>query len=175
MYIQITSMSTINERKSLQFIAESEYKHMLFADGASNNKYKKSGIGIAVFKDRELVDYIADEIFKKDTIHTNNESEYLAAIRSLQYCKENNLQNAIIYADSKLVVNQINGEWAIKSEHLYPLYLQARQLFTEQDVKIKHVRREYNYFADFYSKYAIEQFKSQSIEKFKKKYYIREP
>lgn len=171
-------MSTINERKSNQFVSENDTENIIFVDGAANEKHKKSGIGVVVFKNKEIIHYIAEEIFvSEDRIPTNNESEYLAMIKALEYSKENKLKNVIVYADSKLVVKQVTGEWAIKKDHLIPLYLSARKLFEDQydnNIKIKHVRREYNYFADFYSKYAIGQVKKNSIDKYKKQYPLEE-
>lgn len=56
---------------------------------------------------------------------TNNESEYLAVIYALQLFKEFNKHQFIIYSDSQLVVNQINGIWRVEKQELQLLYNRA--------------------------------------------------
>jgi len=49
---------------------------------------------------------------------TNSVAEYKSLILGLKLCEKNNLSNVIIKMDSKLVVNQVNGLWKIKADHL---------------------------------------------------------
>ena len=163
-----------NEKISLEFLKDKK-GYSLFSDGASNSTHLCSGIGVAVFENDSLKDFISKRIHhtKIEKIPTNNEAEYSAIIHALKYCKEHNINAPVIYTDSKLVVNQLNGEWMIKKEHLVPLYLTALEIKDEiEGVKILHVRREYNYFADFYSKHCIGQASNRESEKFKNNYLI---
>ena len=75
---------------------------------------------------------------------TNNELEYLALLYALDYFKNRHSNdNVTIYSDSKLVVNQINGDWRITTEHLQPLYNKCIKKMTD-NIKIKWVRRDVN-------------------------------
>ena len=75
---------------------------------------------------------------------TNNELEYLALLYALDYIKNRHSNdNVTIYSDSKLVVNQINGDWRITTEHLQSLYNKCIKKMTD-NIKIKWVRRDVN-------------------------------
>ena len=168
---------TLNEDKSNQFIAEhcNGSDHSLFVDGASNQKYSVAGIGVAIFKGTQLVGSISKKLQshsdRMDKIQTNNESEYQAMIGALEYCVEYGLSDVTLYADSKLIVNQINGEWIVRKESLVPLQATAIALAQRiPNVRIKHIHREYNFFADYYSKLCIDRIKPSSQKKFDEKY-----
>ncbi len=62
---------------------------------------------------------------------TNNEAEYLAVLRALQ---ENSGEIEIL-SDSKLVVNQLNGEWHIKEVRLRELFDKVQKVIKEKGVK----------------------------------------
>ena len=75
---------------------------------------------------------------------TNNELEYLAVLYALDYINNRHKKdNVTIYSDSKLIVNQINGEWRITTERLQPLYDKCIKRMTDK-IKIKWVRRDSN-------------------------------
>ena len=51
--------------------------------------------------------------------------------------------------DSLLLVNQLNGKWQVKAEHLKPLHEQASSLIQQfADIKITWVPRKANAEAD---------------------------
>ena len=75
---------------------------------------------------------------------TNNELEYLAVLYALDYINNRHKKdNVTIYSDSKLIVNQINGDWRITTERLQPLYDKCIKRMTDK-IKIKWVRRDSN-------------------------------
>lgn len=79
---------------------------------------------------------------------TNNELEYLALLYALEYIKSKNYRGKIIiYSDSKLIVNQVNGGWRVTTERLTPLYKKCRAKITD-NIKLKWIPREKN-FAGF--------------------------
>ena len=62
---------------------------------------------------------------------TNNEAEYSALIRGLEVGLELNIINLVIYADSELVVKQINGDYKVKHERMKPLHRKAIALLDQ--------------------------------------------
>jgi len=120
----------------------------VFVDGASNPKVLRSGIGV-VFE---------DEIIYEEIEHgTNNDAEYKGLICALKRGIERGLPELIVYMDSMLVVQQVNGKWKINYHHLRQYNKEIKNLRNSIKLTVKHVRREKNCEADYLSKYAIEQ------------------
>lgn len=93
----------------------------IFVDGGSSGNPGFSRIAIA-----------SEDLKKTRNIGygTNNRAEYLALIYGLLYAKHIG-EPVVIKADSQLVVNQVNGNYKVKSVTLQPLYQRARQLLSE--------------------------------------------
>ena len=88
---------------------------------------------------------------------TNNGAEYLGligGIRSLLsklHAEEINPKDVELHikGDSKLVINQLEGNFDVRSERLMPLYEIARKLFNDfRSVRLYHIAREQNRLAD---------------------------
>lgn len=83
---------------------------------------------------------------------SNNEAEYQAIVRALTWLKENESQHAsaIIYSDSKLAVNQINGQWGCRADHLARLREECVRLVDQLSfrVSVEWLPREENIEAD---------------------------
>jgi ribonuclease HI len=77
---------------------------------------------------------------------TNNVAEYKALIAVLEEIKRRRLHNEeiIIKSDSQLLVNQMNGNWKVKSQLLYPLYREAKKRAANYNLTIKWIPRELN-------------------------------
>lgn len=76
---------------------------------------------------------------------TNNELEYLALEYALRYVENRySKKDVTIHSDSKLVVNQINGDWRVTTETLRPLYLKCMKRMNSK-IKLKWVRRDFNF------------------------------
>lgn len=71
---------------------------------------------------------------------TNNEMEY----RSVLYAIATSNKDDIILTDSQLVVNQVNGKWKVKSEHLKTLCIRAQSLLELRGSTLKWIPREEN-------------------------------
>ena len=71
---------------------------------------------------------------------TNNEEEYRGVIKALSFCNPGD----VVCSDSLLVVNQINGRYKVKVEHLKPLCQRAKELLKEKGVIVTWIRREEN-------------------------------
>lgn len=79
---------------------------------------------------------------------TNNVAEYQAVVMALQKLAALDIAEATFYLDSKLVVEQMNGNWAVKDSKLMSLYNEALHLTDGKQFKFVHVRRELNKDAD---------------------------
>ncbi len=125
----------------------------VYCDGASRSNPGEASIGVSIIED----DLEKATISRKIGIATNNVAEYLALIDGLKYCVENNVQNVSFYLDSKLVVEQIVGNFKVKSEHLKDYYNQSLILISEIDnFSIQHVYRENNKRADELANQALD-------------------
>ena len=143
---------------------------IIFCDGASNPKKKRSGIGAVWFDETQLKDpmdgktlynqavpkiTLSKEIFgskSKYIYPTNNDAEYISLISALEKSIELGINNVIIYMDSKLVVNQVNNKWKINFAHLQELKNKVDTFKDKIQFKLFHIRREYNTHADILSK-----------------------
>ena len=89
---------------------------------------------------------------------TNNEAEYQAIIKALEillqskWFADNNIaeKEVICRLDSQLVVEQINGNYKIKQDHIKLLIAQVRQIIAQMHLNISfiHIPREENKLAD---------------------------
>ena len=112
----------------------------IYTDGASRGNPGHAACAFIFVKDNDI--FYSDKHDLGDRI-TNNEAEYKAIIKALEKAVEYTGWQVEIYSDSELVINQINGEWRIKKNHLKDLY---SQIITEKEkfkeVKFFYVRRE---------------------------------
>lgn len=96
----------------------------IYTDGASRNNPGKSASGYLV------LDFDQNMLLKKsfyNGIKTNNEAEYLAIIASLEAVSHEYGYNIELnlYSDSKLAINQLKGEYKVKSPELKKLNEEA--------------------------------------------------
>ena len=121
---------------------------VMFFDGGSRGNPGLSGIGVVIYckdTDKEL-HTISNKLYGD---HTNNQSEYTALIKGLEFCNSKGYKNLEVKGDSELVVKQLNGIYNCKSEKLISLYDRAKYLITKFDqVSLSSVKREYNKRAD---------------------------
>jgi len=80
---------------------------------------------------------------------TNNVAEYTSLVKALEAAKQIGAEQLMVFSDSKLLVNQINGQYKVKSEQIRPLFQQAVNLLGEfTNWKVQHISREKNKEAD---------------------------
>lgn len=120
----------------------------IFVDGASRGQGKeKMGLAacaLVIYKNQKLVGQYARGLGRR----TNNEAEYEAVLHGLLMAWAADLKDPIIYSDSTLVVNQVNGDWQCKNEALLPLLLSVLEIKEEFRFRIMHVPRRYVSEAD---------------------------
>ncbi len=123
----------------------------VYTDGASIGNPGKSGIGYLIYKDSRLL--------KKESVYlgiqSNNFAEYMALIFSLVDIVELGEKKIEVFSDSKLVCEQIKGNFKVKNKNIYPLFVLAKKLISKLDsFKILHIDRERNKEADELAKRA---------------------
>lgn len=124
----------------------------LFVDGAADLHSKTAGIGGVLYREGEELYSFSEYLDDK----TNNEAEYSALIRGVELSIELKLTTLAIFADSQLVVKQINGDYKVKDERMKVLHSKARSLLKHLDSwSIDHIPREQNKEADKLSKAAM--------------------
>ena len=116
----------------------------IYVDGASRNNPGHSACAFIFLKNGDstpitsYVEYIGKA--------TNNIAEYEAIIRALENAVKYTRWDVIIYSDSELVVNQLNGVYRVKKEHLRKKLERIYSLITFfESVSFQHVPR-YNKF-----------------------------
>ncbi|MBI5079029.1 ribonuclease HI family protein [Candidatus Saganbacteria bacterium] len=120
-------------------------KATIYTDGAARGNPGPAGIGIVIKKGHETLLEAAAYIGKT----TNNVAEYLALIRGLEEALLLRAEEVEVFADSELLVKQINGEYKVKNEGLIPLSHHARSLVAKfKRFSITHKAREENKRAD---------------------------
>jgi ribonuclease HI len=94
---------------------------------------------------------------------TNNVAEYLALIEGLNAVSEWKPDRVEVYLDSKLVVEQVRGNYRVKNAALAPLHARATKLMAAlPEVEIRHVAREKNKGADALANRAIDEWKGDA-------------
>lgn len=144
--VQIEKVKKKSQKKSMEFF--------LFTDGASKGNPGHAGAG-AVLYDQDKNE-IASE-FKYLNIRTNNEAEYEGLLLGIELCQTYCIDTNLVHvkADSKLMINQMNGEFQIKDEKLQKLYEKAKKTSFKS---FKHVGRNLNKRADELANVAISKF-----------------
>ncbi|XP_074266910.1 uncharacterized protein LOC141590203 [Silene latifolia] len=116
----------------------------MYFDGAARQDGAGAGV-VFVTPQNHLMPYA----FTLTQLCTNNTAEYQALIFGLQMTIEIGVKDMDIYGDSKLVVNQVLGEFEVKKEDLIPYHQQALQLLNQlDDIHVGHVPRSANKLAD---------------------------
>ena len=96
---------------------------VLRTDGGSRGNPGPAGAGFVIEVDGEIVCRGGKFISSA----TNNVAEYEAFIWGLENVAALGHTEVQVFADSELLVKQINGQYRVKNEGLKPLFLKARR------------------------------------------------
>ena len=122
-------------------------KLIIEADGGSRGNPGPAAYGCLV-KDAQTNEVLFKE-GKTLGITTNNVAEYSGLVAALVAAHELDPNAQIeVRMDSKLVVEQMSGNWKIKHENMKGLVEKARNAFSQSQVKYVWVPREDNLEAD---------------------------
>lgn len=126
----------------------------IFTDGASRNNPGEAGAGIVIKENGEQVQGIARYLGTT----TNNIAEYKAAIIGLENAVRLGAASVRLFADSELLVKQLNGQYKVKNEGLKPLHAKAKELIARIGrVEVQYIPREQNREADALANRAIDE------------------
>jgi ribonuclease HI len=121
-------------------------KFRAFIDGASRKNPGPAGAGVYVEAEG---DRPVEELFEPLGSTTNNVAEYRALLLALTRAAELGADDVELFSDSRLLVEQVNGRFRIKAEHLKPLLSEAvTRAKRFRRFSIAHIRREQNSKAD---------------------------
>ena len=80
---------------------------------------------------------------------TNNYAEYYCLVRALEYLEARSEEEVKVHSDSKLVVNQMKGDWRFKGGGYGDVYLKAKDLASGfSKITFEWIPREENAEAD---------------------------
>lgn len=131
-------------------------KIIIYTDGASRGNPGPASYGFTISSEDKLL----YEEGRYIGITTNNVAEYTAVLEAFKKVKElfaAEPVNVELFADSKLVIEQLSGRYKIKSPHLKPLIEQIKLLSWDLGGVIHgHVPREKNAEADRLANQALD-------------------
>lgn len=131
---------------------------VMYVDGASAESTESAGIGGVFYHAGKGGEEEAELFTFSENIGTatNNEAEYTALIKALEYAQQLNGGHLVVYSDSELVVKQLNLEFKVKNERILKLFLRATKRLNEFDSwKVRYIPRAGNKKADILSKQAL--------------------
>jgi ribonuclease HI len=112
----------------------------LFFDGSLCGK--GGGVGILLISPKGEIFEFAIPIRPNVT---NNQAEYEALLRGLQYLKEAKAISVEIYGDLELVIKQLNGQYECRNDILRNYYEECKEILKSfQLVILQHIPREHN-------------------------------
>jgi len=127
----------------------------LNCDGASRGNPGPAGAGIVLHDPQGRLRVNTGRYLGETT---NNVAEYQALLLGLAEARKIEVQKLRIFADSELMVKQLNGRYRVKSPHLIPLWQEALNALNQFETwAIAHVPREENHLADEAANRAIDQ------------------
>jgi ribonuclease HI len=134
--------------------AERPVRTRLYTDGASRGNPGPAGAGAVIINANG---HIVAKVGKYLGETTNNVAEYTGLILGLKRARAMGLRELEVFADSELVVRQLNGEYQVKADNLRPLFDEVRTLLKGfSEIEIRHIPREENTQADEMSNRAID-------------------
>lgn len=121
----------------------------VFVDGAARGQGQdpeggNASCGAVFYRNKKKVGQIARLLGRR----TNNEAEYEAVLMAVYICWSREIVDPIIYSDSKVVVNQVNGTWNCTDEKLLPLYLSIKEIEKEYRFRLVLEPRKFVHEAD---------------------------
>lgn len=142
---KITDNLVTQENKIVDEITSNDMI-IVYSDGGSRGNPGPSAAGFVIINaQQEMIEQGGEYL----GITTNNVAEYHGVRLGLERALELGYKKIDFRVDSMMVVNQMNGIYAIKNRELWPIHERIRGLIRQFDmVKFSHVKREFNQLAD---------------------------
>ena len=122
----------------------------MHTDGSSNRQAGGAGV-VLLSPEGDVVECM----IRLDFPTTNNEAEYETLVAGLDLTRVARAISVVIYCDSQVITNQINGDYECKGERM-KLYLdQVKMRVDDLQAKIIQIPREENEQADRLAKAAL--------------------
>ena len=115
----------------------------IYTDGSSNRQVGGAGIVLLSPKGDAIECMVC-----LDFPATNNESEYEALIAGLDLAKAAGAARVVIYCDSQVITNQVNGDYECKGERMKKYLDQVKARIDDLEAKIIQIPRGENERAD---------------------------
>ncbi len=133
-------------------MASAANKLIVYTDGGARGNPGPAALGVVIQDAKGSVIKKYGEVLG---VKTNNEAEYAAVVSALKkikalYGKEKTKKMAVeMRMDSEFVMKQLNGEYKIEEERLFPLFIKVWNLRMDfGKISFMHVPREKNREAD---------------------------
>jgi len=115
-------------------------KLKIYTDGGARGNPGLAAIGVVVCNEAGEVILEHQDVIGEAT---NNIAEYCAMIAGLELAKRLKSEDVECYSDSKLIVNQLNGNFKIKTAHIRKLHERACSIANSiKQVSYHHLPRE---------------------------------
>ena len=116
----------------------------MYVDGALNQK--GSGVGLVLISPEKI---IIEKSLRLDFSATNNEAEYEALMMGMAIVQRIGGKSIKVFLDSRLVVDQVKGEFKVKDKRMQGYLSQVRCLQSEfESFNLLHIPRSGNTHAD---------------------------
>jgi len=122
----------------------------VYTDGGSRGNPGPSGYGLVIYDDNQKILFQESKYLG---VKTNNEAEYSGLIGALNWINNQNslkISQINFYADSQLMIRQMQKKYKVRSPNLIPIFNQAQDLINLISLPIifKDIRRDFNQLAD---------------------------
>lgn len=125
----------------------------LFTDGACRGNPGPAATGVALFNpNNKPIAHFCSYLGHR----TNNIAEYQACLQGILLAHTLQLSHLIVFSDSRLLVEQISGRYAVRTptlQHFHKSILQVSQSF--DSIQFQFLPRQQNHLADALANDAI--------------------
>lgn len=137
----------VGQRYSYYVIIMSKYPHLLlYTDGGARGNPGPAAVGVVIKTPRgQIIEEFGEYLGEV----TNNQAEYQALTKGLEYCLALGAKQVDCYLDSELVVKQLKGEYKVKEPVLRMVRNGVQTLAVKFEiVNYHHILRHHNDHAD---------------------------
>ena len=121
----------------------------MHTNGSSNRQ--AGGVGVVLLSSEGDV---VECMVRLDFPTTNNEVEYEALVAGLDLTRAAGATSVVIYCDSQVITNQVNGDYECKGERMKRYLDQVKRRVDDLQAKIVQIPRGENEQADRHTKAA---------------------